>query len=66
MSGEKFTIVKCKYRVFKGNTATGEPMNEMTEQDLRGWLLSCGFSELQTRRMIEHTDDAQSITITLP
>jgi acyl carrier protein len=52
--------------VFKGNTATGEPMDEMTEQDLRGWVLSRGFSELQTRRMIEHTDDAQSITITLP
>jgi hypothetical protein len=66
MTGEKFTIVKCKYRVFEGDTAIGEPMDEMTEQHLRGWLLSRGFSELETNRMIEHTDDAQSITITLP
>jgi hypothetical protein len=41
-------------------------MDEMTEQDVRGWLLSRGFSELQVHRMIEHADDAQSITITLP
>ncbi|HEU0048290.1 MAG TPA: hypothetical protein VFQ43_11875 [Nitrososphaera sp.] len=44
MSGEHFTIAK-NYKVFNGDNSTGEPMDEMTEQQLYAWLRSRGFSE---------------------
>ena len=66
MRGEHFTIAKGKYKVFQGDNSTGEPMDEMTEQQLRAWLLTRGVSETQVNYYVEQTDDAESITITLP
>jgi len=66
MSGERFTIVK-NYRVFHGNNPTGEPMDEMTTgAQLCDWLRCRGFSEQQTTHIVEQTDNAEAITITLP
>jgi len=65
MSGERFTIVK-NYRVFQTDNPTSKPMDDMTEARLCAWLRSRGFSEQQTTNIVEQTDSAEAITITLP
>jgi hypothetical protein len=53
-------------QVFQGDSATGEPMDEMTEDHLCAWLRSRGFSEKQTTQIVNQIDEAESTTITLP
>jgi hypothetical protein len=65
MRGERFTIVK-NYRVFQTDNPTSEPIDDMTEVRLCAWLRSRGFSERQTTHIVEQTDNAEAITITLP
>ncbi len=65
MSGERFTIVKT-YRVFQADNPAGKPMDNMTEAHLCAWLRSHGFSEQRTTHIVEQTDNAEAITITLP
>jgi hypothetical protein len=65
MSGERFTIVK-NYRVFRPDNPTSKQMDDMTEARLCAWLRSRGFSEQQTTHIVEQTDNAEAITITLP
>ena len=42
MSGESYTIVKGFYKVFMGD-ATGDPMDEMSEDQLNAWLRARGY-----------------------
>ena len=65
MSGERFTIIK-NYRVFQTDNPISKPMDDMTEARLCAWLRSRGFSENQTMHIVEQTDNAEAITITLP
>jgi hypothetical protein len=65
MSGERFTIVK-NYKVFQADNPAGKSMDSMTEARVCAWLRGRGFSERQTMHIVEQTDNAEAITITLP
>lgn len=59
MSGT-FTITK-RYRIFQGESI-GEPMDEMNEDQMRGWLRSRGCSEEEVCDLVERLDSDSLVT----
>jgi hypothetical protein len=66
MKGDKYFIIKG-YKVFRGESAIGEPMDEPNEQTLFGWLQTGGrFSEDEAGKIIEDVNYRGEVKITLP
>jgi len=61
---ETFTITKT-YRIFQGQPV-GEPMDEMSEDQLYGWLGSRGCSEEEASALVEELGSENSIQIDFP
>lgn len=67
MSGEKVKIrVDKTYKVFDLGVSSREPMDEPTEQQLYGWLLSRGFSDEEAGEIIQEVDAHGEHDITMP
>jgi hypothetical protein len=66
MKGDKYVIVKA-YKIFRGDSTTGEPMDEQSEQLLFSWLRTGGgFAEAEARKIVEDVDHLGELKITLP
>ena len=59
MNEAKYTIIK-RYKIFVGDSATGEPMEEQTQEQLHAWLRSRGYSEQDALIAIAAVDAAGS------
>ena len=57
-----YTIVK-NYKVYRGKTVSGEPMDELEGVQLRGWLKDRGYSYEKAEQMIRQIHDRGSITV---
>jgi hypothetical protein len=64
MRGDRFTIV-AGFKVYVGDEG-GDPVNQLNEDQLLGWLRVCGFSEIEARRIIKRVEKDGSMRITLP
>lgn len=67
MIRQRFTITKVgdKYAVFEGSTQ-GEPMDEMSEDHLYGWLRTRGFSDKDASELIDALSRNGSVAIEIP
>ena len=63
MPNGKMYLIQKMYRVFQGQSATGEPADQIASQHLLAWLRFRGYSEEEASAIIDKVDEEEQITI---